>query len=94
MSPRPRLRRRICFNPKMKYFKPAGIPLRQLEEISLAKDELEALRLKYVLDLEQVEAAEKMGVSQPTFHRILSSAIKKVADALVKGKAIKIEKGE
>ncbi|MFH1405654.1 MAG: DUF134 domain-containing protein [Nanoarchaeota archaeon] len=78
----------------MKYFKPAGIPLRQLEEISLAKDELEALRLKYVLDLEQVEAAEKMGVSQPTFHRILSSAIKKVADALVKGKAIKIEKGE
>ena len=90
--PRPRLRRRVCFNPKVTYFKPAGVPLRLLEEVILSHDELEALRLKNTLNLDQKEAAAKMDISQPTFHRILLSAREKVTEALVKGKAIKIEK--
>ena len=66
----------------------------ELERISLAVDELEALRLKDLDGLEQEQAATTMNVSQPTFHRILESAHGKVADALVNGKAIRIEGGD
>lgn len=66
--------------------------MRNLEVISLNKEELEALRLKNVENLDQNKAAEKMNTSQSTFQRILSSAYKKVSEALVKGKAIKIDK--
>ena len=79
------------FNPDVIYFKPQGIPLRMLEEVVLRADELEALKLYDVDGLEQTKAAEKMKISQPTFARILDSANKKIADALVKGKAIRIE---
>lgn len=89
--PRPRLCRRIKFNPGVRYFKPQGIPLRDLEEINLTLEELEALRLKNIQDLDQVEAAKKMKTSQSTFQRILSSAYKKMVRALIEGKAIKIE---
>ncbi len=91
MSPRPRLRRRVRFCAKSKYFKPAGIRVHELEEIILTKDELEALRLKDYEGLDQTSAAEKMEISQPTFHRTILCARKKVSEALVKGKAIKIE---
>ncbi|HNW09573.1 MAG TPA: DUF134 domain-containing protein [bacterium] len=87
---RPRLCRRIGFNPQVKFFKPQGIPLRQLEVVILSYEELEALRLKYELGLEQIEAAKQMNTSQSTFQRILASANKKVAQALVEGKAIEI----
>ena len=89
---RPRLCRRIRFRAKANYFKPQGIPMRNLEIIILSKEELEALRLKNVKNLDQIEAAEKMNTSQSTFQRILSSAYKKVSEALAKGKAIKIDK--
>ena len=79
------------FNPDVYYFKPQGIPLRMLEEVVLRIDELEALKLYDVDGLEQIKAAEKMKISQPTFARILDSAYKKIADALIKGKAIRIE---
>lgn len=79
------------FNPDVIYFKPQGIPLRMLEEVVLRADELEALKLYDVDGLEQTKAAEKMEISQPTFARILDSANKKIAEALVKGKAIRIE---
>jgi len=62
-----------------------------LEEVVLRADELEALKLYDVDGLEQTKAAEKMKISQPTFARILDSAYKKIADALIKGKAIRIE---
>lgn len=91
--PRPRKCRRIRFDPKITYYKPAGVPVRELEEIILTKSELEALRLKDMKDLDQEEAAKKMGISQPTFFRILESARKKIAEALIKGNAIKIEGG-
>jgi predicted DNA-binding protein (UPF0251 family) len=90
---RPRLCRRVRFNPDVTYFKPRGIPLRKLEEVILHVDEFEALRLKDLEGLEQEDAAKKMGISRPTFQRLLVSARKKIADAIVKGKAIKIEGG-
>jgi uncharacterized protein len=90
--PRPRLCRRIRFRAKANYFKPSGIPMRNLKIVSLTHEEVEALRLKNVKNLDQNEAAEKMKTSQSTFQRILSSAYKKVSEALVNGNAIKIEK--
>ncbi len=89
--PRPRLKRRVRFNPDVTYFKPRGIPLRELEEVTLSADELEALRLKDFKGLDQTAAAKEMNVSQSTFHRILLEARKKVAQSLVEGKAIRIE---
>ena len=79
------------FRPNVYYFKPQGIPLRLLEEVILLPDELEALKLYEVDGLEQTSAAKEMKISQPTFARILGSAHKKVASALVGGKAIRIE---
>ncbi|MBT3297685.1 DUF134 domain-containing protein [archaeon] len=90
--PRPRIRRKIRFCAKTNYFKPAGIRIHELEEICITKDELEALRLKDCEELDQNSAAEKMEISQPTFHRTILSARKKISEALVKGKAIRIEK--
>jgi predicted DNA-binding protein (UPF0251 family) len=83
----------VGFNPNITYFKPRGIPLKDLKEIILAIDEYEAVRLKDLEGLEQEECAKKMNVSQPTFHRLILSARKKIADAIINGKAIKIEGG-
>jgi predicted DNA-binding protein (UPF0251 family) len=91
--PRPRRCRRVWLEPNVTYFKPAGIPVRELEEVVLTVDEFEAIRLKDLEGLEQEEAAKKMNISQPTFFRLLDSARKKIADAMVNGKAIKIEGG-
>ncbi len=91
--PRPRLPRSVWFSPCVTYFKPRGIGLSDLEDITLHIDELEAMRLKDLLGMSQSEAAKKMNVSQPTFHRLVLSARKKVADALVNGKALRIEGG-
>lgn len=91
--PRPRLCRRVCFQPSLTYFKPAGIRIVDLEESVLTVDEFEAVRLKDLEGLEQETAAERMSISQPTFHRTLLSARKKIADAIVNGKAIRIEGG-
>jgi predicted DNA-binding protein (UPF0251 family) len=88
---RPRLNRRVRFDPMVRYFKPQGIPLRELEEVSLSREEIEALRLKNIPDYDQTKCAEKMNTSQSTFQRILSEAYKKISIALVEGKAIKIE---
>jgi predicted DNA-binding protein (UPF0251 family) len=79
--------------PGVTFFKPAGIPLRALEEIQLTVEEAEAIRLKDLEGLEQEQGAEKMNISRPTFQRVLVSARKKVADALLNGKAIRIEGG-
>jgi len=90
--PRPRICRRVWLEPNITCFKPAGI-VANLDESILTVDEFEAVRLKDLLGLEQEEAAKKMNISQPTFHRLLVSARKKIADAIVNGKAIKIEGG-
>lgn len=88
---RPRMCRRISFKPKAHYFKPQGIPMHQLEEVVLTKEEMESIKLKDYDNLGQIEAAKKMNTSQSTFQRILSSARIKIAKAVVEGKALKIE---
>ena len=89
---RPKIRRFLRFRPNVYYFKPRGVPLRILEEVILLPDELEALKLHDVDGLEQIEAAQKMKISQSTFARTLNKAYKKIAEGIIKGKAIRIEK--
>ncbi len=89
---RPKKPRWIDFEPPVTYYKPSGIPLRFLAEVILTPDEVEAIRLKNVEELDQVECAERMKISQSTFQRILTAANKKIAQALIEGKAIRIEK--
>jgi predicted DNA-binding protein (UPF0251 family) len=79
--------------PGLTYFKPAGVPLRFLDEVRLSIEEVEAIRLKDIDDLDQEQCAGKMNISRPTFQRVLESARKKIADALLNGKAVRIEGG-
>jgi predicted DNA-binding protein (UPF0251 family) len=91
--PRPRKRRRVWREPKAAIFKPVGVPLHQLQAITLLHEELEALRL---VDLEgryQEEAAGQMNVSRSTLQRIVSEARAKVVEALTEGAALHIEGG-
>ena len=88
---RPKKRRYIREMPPNRYFKPAGAPLRALEEIAITADELEAMRLVFDEGLYQEQAAEYMGISRQTFGRILSDAQSKLTRALLFGMAIRIE---
>ena len=85
--------RRIRCRPDTNYFKPRGIPLDALEEVNLTLDELEAIRLADLTELYQEDAAKKMNISRQTFGNIINSAHKKIADALLNAKALKIEGG-
>ena len=90
--PRPKKCRHIGCNPRVFYFKPRGIPLFQLEETALDMDELETVRLADYDGMYHEDAAVKMNISRATFGRILNNAKHKVADTIVNGKALKIEK--
>ncbi|RMD50729.1 DUF134 domain-containing protein [Candidatus Parcubacteria bacterium] len=92
MSPRPRAWRRIRFRPEATMFKPIGIPARALETVILSLEEMEAIRLTQYQELTQQEAALQMQTSQSTVQRLLSQANKKIAKALIEGKAIIIQK--
>jgi predicted DNA-binding protein (UPF0251 family) len=85
--------RRVNFVPKVTCFRPAGVPATRSQEVRLALEEIEALRLKDLEKLEQEECAKKMNVSRTTFARVLNSARQKMADALLNGKVIRIEGG-
>jgi len=91
--PRPPKWRCVSFMPQTTYFKPAGIPLALLKEVRLSVEEAEAIRLKDLEGLEQEECAQRMHISRPTFHRVLESARKKVAESLINGKALRIDGG-
>jgi uncharacterized protein len=91
--PRPCCPRRIGFTPGVIYFKPAGVPLCDLEEVVVTLDEVEALRLADLNNLYQEQAGKQMKVSRATFARIVESARRKVADALIHGKALRLEGG-
>jgi uncharacterized protein len=93
MMARPQKCRKVSALPGVTYFKPAGIPLRFLQEVCLTIEQAEALRLKDIEGLEQIQAAVRMGISRPTFQRVLTSARKQIADAILNGKAIRIEGG-
>jgi uncharacterized protein len=90
---RPNNPRRVGFLPEVVYFKPAGVPIVDLQEVLLGQDEFEAIRLKDLLGMSQEEAAKEMHISQPTFHRLVLTARQKIADAFVNGKAVRIEGG-
>ncbi len=79
-------------NPNITYFKPQGIPMPDLKIVNLTFEELESMRLHNIKDLDQTKCAKQMDTSQSTFQRILDSAYKKITDALVNGKAIRIIK--
>ena len=94
MSPRPFKCRRLNSVVAADYYKPRGIPMSELQEIILEADEFEAVRLADLEGKYQADAAEEMGISRQTFGNIISSAHKKIADALINGKAIKIAGAE
>ncbi|MCD6434154.1 MAG: DUF134 domain-containing protein [Candidatus Diapherotrites archaeon] len=91
--PRPKIPRFISGLPEADFFLPKGIAPSKIPEVTLSVDEIEAIKLKDLLGLEQEECAKRMNISRGTFQRILNSARKKIADALVNGKAIRIEGG-
>ena len=93
LMPRPCNFRKVCCLPQSSYFKPRGVPLSVLQHINLTVDEFEAVRLADLDGLYHSDAAGKMNVSRQTFGRILESAHKKIADALVNGRALSIEGG-
>ena len=88
---RPKLPRLCKCKPCSCCFKPQGVKTSSVDEIGLRGDELEALKLYDVDELDQKDAASKMEISQPTFGRILKSAHQKVAEAIVKGRVIRIK---
>jgi predicted DNA-binding protein (UPF0251 family) len=88
---RPKKYRCVRCRPDSTYFKPRAIPLTELEEIEVSMDEVEALRLADYEGLYHEVAAVRMEISRQTFGRILGGARKKVAECLIKGKALKIE---
>lgn len=90
---RPRICRRVRFRPEVTYFKPAGVRMVQLDEVVLTVDEYEAIRLVDLEEVSQGKAGKQMKISQPTLSRLLKSARKKISDAIINGKAIKVEGG-
>lgn len=90
---RPKKQRIVSGSPEISYFKPRGIPMRNLSEVVLTIDECEAIRLADLERLNHVEASQCMGVSRATFGRILQNARRTTAEALIRGKAIRFEGG-
>jgi len=85
--------RKVYSNPRAEYFKPRGVPVCELDEVTLKVDEYEAVRLADLEECYQVDAAKRMCVSRQTFGNIIMSAHKKIADAIINAKALKIEGG-
>jgi predicted DNA-binding protein (UPF0251 family) len=90
---RPIKSRHVNILPSATYFKPRGIPLAFLEEVTLTIDECEALRLADLKAYSHEKAAAKMKISRATFGRVIEKARFNVVDAIVNGKAILIEGG-
>lgn len=90
--PRPKRHRNIQFEPDITYFKPRGVPMRELKETDISLDELEAIRLKYMEGKNNEDAAKAMKISSSTFQRLVTTAIQKITESLIKGQAIKIHK--
>lgn len=91
--PRPPIERNVAGLPSVIVFKPAGVPARDLDQLQLAVDELEAMRLADREGLSHEQAADLMGVSRQTVGRLLETGRSKVISALVDGKAIVIGGG-
>jgi len=85
--------RKVEFFPEDTYFIPWGKPKCEIEEIVLKVEELEAMRLKDIEELNQEECAERMQISRQTFQNVIDSARKKIATVLTGGNAIRISGG-
>lgn len=79
--------------PTVTHYKPAGVPMRTLEEVILTVEEMEAIRLADMEQLDQAAAASRMEISPPTFNRIINQAHQKIATALWRGAALRVEGG-
>ncbi len=90
---RPQKTRWVKCLPGERCFRPIAIPGSKLQGVVLTLDEIEAMRLACLEGLKQEEAAKLMKISRPTFSRVISSACKKLADAIVNIKSIKVEGG-
>jgi len=73
-------------------FKPCGIQTKELQRIIIYEDEIEAIKLADLQSLYQEEASKEMQISRPTFSRLIESARKKVADAIINSKVLEISK--
>ena len=91
---KPRKKRNVLYPPNVQYFKPQGVPVRVLDTVMLTIDEYEAIRLADYENFKHEDAAKKMDISRPTFTRLLESAHNKISDAVINGKAIRIEGGD
>lgn len=85
---RPKSDYRLVFCAPYSSFKPEGCACD--DWVDITSEEIESLRLKNIKNLDQTQAAKKMGVSQSTFQRVLSSAYKKVSLALIEGRELRI----
>ena len=92
--PRPRRFSRILGKPRVCRFEPDIADADKIEPLMITMEEFESLRLKDYQEIQQKKAAEIMDISQPTFHRTLSSARRKITKALVEGKIIQIKGGD
>ena len=90
---RPKIDRIVACPPRFNSFKPLGVRRTDLEKVVLSLDEYEAIKLANYDKLGQQEASEGMGVSRPTFTRLLDSARQKISDFLINGKELVIEGG-
>jgi uncharacterized protein len=91
---RPRKRKMVNFEHQLRHFKPGDLEEGSFAEIVLTVDELETMRLSFLEDLSQIEAAACMDVHQSTFQRTLKRALEKVTEAFVYGRSVKIEGGD
>jgi len=91
---RPRKTRKICYPPKMKGFKPFGLPMCEIENVKLTFEEYESIKLINYEMLSQDQASEQMNISRPTFTRLYNKALKSIAKAFVEGNAIIFEGGD
>jgi len=91
MSGRKRINRQVDADHSGICFKPCGIKRVELQRVELFEDEMEAIRLADYEGLYQQECADKMGISRTTFSRLIESARKKIADALLNTKALRIK---
>ena len=90
---RPRKKKIIHEQPRIDHFSPRGRPGRP-DETVVAMEEYEAIRLHDFLGMRQKQASRMMGISQQSFSRIVREARRKVSDAIVNAKIIRIEGGD
>jgi len=91
---RPFKSRKLSAEPAVSYFKPRAVPLCELETVTLRLDEFQAVKHSDLDARDQASGAAAMKVSRQTFGLILAAARRKLADAVVNGKALKIVGGK